>query len=168
MIFVGAGLTAGRDFDYLYSTSAAVIQPCYFHHAPKMPDSQRVNWSKHLSLAALAAYWLLLFVATHVPPLNLIPPLPSDKLLHTVAFAVLSFLFALAWSVRRPFGWRQFLAVLAILAIYAAFDETTQPLMRRVADRLDWVADVVGALVGLTVFCGAKAIWRRMSTFGVE
>jgi VanZ family protein len=89
------------------------------------------------------------------------PPLASDKVVHVVAFAVLSFLFALAWSLRRPFGWQQFLAVLAILAAYAAFDEATQPLVQRTADRYDWIADLSGALGGLAIFAGARTIWWR-------
>ena len=127
-----------------------------------MTANERENWPRRTSLAVLTVYWALLFAATHVPRLQPILVLRySDKLLHAVAFAVLSFLFALAWSLRGPFGWRQFLAVLAILAVYAAFDEATQPLVQRTADRLDWIADVAGALGGLTIYCGVRAIWRR-------
>ncbi len=127
-----------------------------------MTANERENWPRRTSLAVLTVYWALLFAATHVPRLQPILVLRySDKLLHAVAFAVLSFLFALAWSLRGPFGWRQFLAVLAILAVYAAFDEATQPLVQRTADRLDWIADVAGALGGLAIYCGVRAIWRR-------
>jgi len=128
-----------------------------------MTANERVNWPRKTSLAVLTVYWALLFVSTHVPRLPTIPPLPSDKVLHAVSFAVLSFLFALVWSLRGPFGWRHFLAVLAILAVYAAFDEVTQPLTQRTADPLDWIADVAGALGGLASFFCARAIWRRMA-----
>jgi VanZ family protein len=133
-----------------------------------MTANQHVNWPRKISLAVLTVYWALLFVGTHIPRLPTILPLPSDKVMHAGAITMLSFLFALAWSLRRPFGWRQFLAVLAILAVYAAFDEVTQPLMQRTADPLDWIADVAGALGGLASFFCARAIWRRMAQRVIE
>ena len=126
-----------------------------------MTASDRMNWPRRASLAVLTVYWAALFVSTHWPRLQPILPLRhSDKFLHAAAFAGLAFLLALVWSLRGPFGWRQFLAVLAILAVYAAFDEITQPLMQRTAEQLDWIADVSGALGGLAIYCGVRAIWR--------
>ncbi|MEX0977616.1 MAG: hypothetical protein WDZ48_02115, partial [Pirellulales bacterium] len=66
-----------------------------------MSAGERVNWPQKISLAALALYWIALFVATHVPRLQ--PPIPlshGDKWLHASAYAALTVLLALAWSLR--------------------------------------------------------------------
>jgi VanZ family protein len=133
-----------------------------------MTASQLATWQSRASLVMLTCYWALLFAGTHVPRLQPILVMRnSDKVLHAAAYAGLAFLLALAWSRRRTFGMRQMLAVLAILAVYAGFDETTQPLVGRTADWADWVADVSGTLAGLAVFAGVRAVWRRAMTRAV-
>ena len=127
-----------------------------------MSAGERANWRQKISLAALAAYWIALFAATHVPRLQ--PPLPlshGDKWLHASAYAALAVLLALAWSMRRTLTGRGWLAMLTILGVYAALDEITQVLVRRHADAADWLADVVGIVCGLAVFLAARAILHR-------
>lgn len=111
----------------------------------------------------MAVYWIALFAATHTPPSQAVVVHTSDKLLHTAAFAGLAFLLAMAWSLSSAFTWRSAAAAVAILAVYAAVDEATQPLVDRHADLLDWTADTAGILLGLAVFLAARAIWRRAS-----
>jgi VanZ family protein len=130
-----------------------------------MSALERANWPQKISLATLAVYWIALFVATHVPRLE--PPLSlphGDKWLHATAFAGLTLLLALAWSLRRPFAWRSWLAVLALLAVYAALDEITQSLVGRNTDAADWLADVVGIVVGLTIFLAGRALLQRVAS----
>jgi VanZ family protein len=104
---------------------------------------------------ALAGYWLAMFVATHVP--RQFPALPregTDKMVHVAAFAVLAWLVAVAWeqSVGRLNG-AHLRVVWCLLAVYAAIDEATQPLVGRSASIGDWFADAVGAALGLIAFC---------------
>ncbi len=107
--------------------------------------------SRHWIRFALVGYWVTLAALTHVPK----PPQAAsavfvyDKIVHAVAFGILA---ALAWwswpptepgrAVRRAATW------LAILAAYGAADELLQPLSGRSCELADWIADVVGIVLG--------------------
>jgi VanZ family protein len=96
----------------------------------------------------LGAYWLALFAGTHWPKLPGIDVPGRDKTLHAVAFAILTGLLLIvltrrAWLAR---GGPIALAAVAIVAVYAAVDERTQPYAGRTCNFLDWVADLVGAV----------------------
>jgi VanZ family protein len=117
------------------------------------PDRARI-WQ-----LALAAYWLALLVATHLPrEFPVLPPDRTDKLVHVAAFAVLGWLVAETWqrSAGRLNAAHLRAAWLAI-ALYAPADELTQPLFGRAASLADWLADAAGAALGLWLF----AIWQR-------
>jgi VanZ family protein len=105
---------------------------------------------------ALAVYWTALFIGTHLPlvPKTLQPVPFFDKWLHLVGYAGLAFLAATAWRARRKLGVVQYAVLLAAIAVYAAIDEALQmlPFVRRHADFSDWVADVIGAAIGLALF----------------
>jgi VanZ family protein len=107
----------------------------------------------------LAGYWLLLFAATHVPrSVATVPGGRVDDMAHFLTYAVLAGLLAITWQQSagrltiRHLRW----AWIA-LAAYAAFDELTQIPVGRTASWSDWLADVLGALAGLTLFAG----WSR-------
>lgn len=78
----------------------------------------------------------------------------SDKVLHAVEYAVLG---ALCYRALRGSGsdaWRQQAIPVAILlaSLYGASDEVHQAFVPfRDANWLDWVADTVGAVIGVTV-----------------
>jgi VanZ family protein len=118
---------------------------------------------------ALALYWTALFIGTHMP-LEQAPfePLPySDKWVHVVGFAGLAFLAATAWRARRPLGPIQYALLLLGLGAYAAIDEASQmlPFIGRHGDVADWVADMVGVVIGLALFTAARIVahqfgWR--------
>lgn len=115
---------------------------------PQKPDAATI-WR-----GLLAGYWLALFVGTHLPPT--FPGLPgdnSDKLVHAAAFAVLAWLLATAWqsSVGRLNGRHLRFTWLAVV-LYSAADELTQLLVGRSATLGDWLADAVGAALGLVIF----------------
>jgi VanZ family protein len=104
--------------------------------------------------AALAGYWLLLLIATHLPPdFPAVPPERVDKIVHAAVFAALAWLLATAWqrSVGRLGGGHLRAAWLAIV-LYAAADEWTQTWVGRVGSLGDWLADAIGAAAGLIVF----------------
>lgn len=112
-----------------------------------------------LFLAAL--YWCGLFVATHAP---IDIPLSAgrlDKLQHAAAFLGLgALLYAVAANYCRP-GWMTGMGMFLVAATYGALDEWTQQFVPgRTADAMDWIADVVGAALGI---CLAATIARRWS-----
>jgi VanZ family protein len=119
--------------------------------------------ARRISALVLSIYWVALFVATHVPMLQPPPQIPnSDKWSHFLAFGLLAALFAWTWSLRGAFGWRQALAVLAILVVYGALDEATQPYVGRHGNMPDWYADVTGIVFGLAAFVAARRFfWAR-------
>jgi len=124
-----------------------------------MANRDPANRLRRISLAVLAVYWLALFASTHVPEVpHAIVTRISDKLLHGGGFAILAFLFVWAWSSRGRLAGRQWLVVLAVLVLYGAADEVTQIPVGRNADPLDWLADVIGVIVGLSAFVAVRAL----------
>jgi VanZ family protein len=84
----------------------------------------------------------------------------SDKLAHTVAFALLAFLFWRFWETfRRPLTPRAVWVMAAILTVYAGLDEYTQQFVGRGTDPVDWLCNVGG--MGATL---AVLEWRRRTT----
>ena len=134
------------------------------------------NWlSRLLRYAGLlfAAYWVVLFIGTHMPqPERVIPPVQQiDKVLHLVGYAGLAFLAAAATRVKKQshLPWSTLGLIWLGLGAYAAFDEATQmlPFVRRHADKIDWLADFIGAALGLGVYAIA-ASWARRRGLRVE
>jgi len=85
---------------------------------------------------------------------------PSDKTLHFVAYAILAVLLWACARLRGMAALRATLAVMAIVGIWAAVDEVTQPFFYRAAEPLDWVYDMVGAAIG----CATCAVLDRFIT----
>jgi VanZ family protein len=104
----------------------------------------------------LAAYWLLLFTGTHVPPeFPGLPPEGYDKIVHFSSFAVLAALVAIAWrSIWGQLPVSSALAAWLLVVTYAAGDEISQPWFRRDCDYYDWRADAWGAALGLALVYG--------------
>jgi VanZ family protein len=127
--------------------------------APRMP-------LRLMLLCGVLLYWGALFVGTHLPgnPSDhqdqALPHL--DKLVHAAAFAGLATLVlagAAGWW--RP-GVGLGLAVIGLLALYAGLDEFTQGFVQlREPDPRDWVADMLGVLVGTAVFFQGWKLVRR-------
>jgi VanZ family protein len=126
-------------------------------------NSRRWSWPAVLISLALA-YWLLLFVLTHVPIRPSSEPGKGslDKLWHVLAFAGLAFLLCLVGASRRwPRGGLS-LAVLAAIGAYGLLDELTQSwIPQRSADVRDWVADLLGAGLGLSAYSLVAVLWER-------
>ena len=100
----------------------------------------------------LACYWLMLFIATHLPKVPMPHVTNSDKYIHFAAFAGLAFL--LAWSIPTIPNkrWVNVLLALAIAIIYGAVDEISQTPVGRTADIMDWAADSAGAVFGVVCY----------------
>ena len=118
---------------------------------------------------ALAAYWSLAFVVTHVPPFlpedegdDDEPLIGFDKIVHFGGYAGLAFLLMNAlvptnYAAAEAAGsermtTRAVAITILICAIYGAVDELTQPPFGRTADPMDYVADLLGLGAGLLLF----------------
>ena len=107
---------------------------------------------KYLDIPLTIIVTLTLSVAL-LWPLEAPPPAPegSDKLVHFVAFAALA--FPLARTGR--FG---LLPVFIGASAFGGIIELIQPSFNRSADFNDWVADVVGVIIGI----GLGLLYRRL------
>ena len=107
---------------------------------------------KYLDIPLTLAVTLTLTVAM-LWPLEAPPSTPkgSDKLVHLVAFAALA--FPLARTGR--FG---LLPVFIGASAFGGAIELIQPSFNRSADVNDWVADVVGVILGI----GLGLLYRRL------
>ena len=107
---------------------------------------------KYLDIPLTAIVAITLTVAM-LWPLEAPPPAPegSDKLVHFIAFAALSFPLART-------GRLGLIAVFIGASAFGGLIEFIQPTFNRSADMADWVADTVGVVIGI----GAALIYRRL------
>ena len=105
---------------------------------------------KYLDIPLTIIVTLTLTVAM-LWPLEVPAPEGSDKLVHFIAFAALA--FPLARTGR--FG---LLPVFIGASAFGGIIELVQPSFNRSADFNDWVADVVGVVLGI----GFGLLYRRM------
>ena len=98
---------------------------------------------KNLDILITIAVTLTLTVAM-LWPLEAPPPAPegSDKLVHLIAFAALAFPLA----ITGRFG---LLSVFIGASVYGGAIALIQPSFTRRADVNDWIADVVGVVLGI-------------------
>jgi VanZ family protein len=132
-----------------------------------MLSARLLNRLRHLTAAALAAYWIALFIGTHIPIPEGVGVGNKDKWIHFAAYAGLAGLATLtvAWRVRGCLRGTHLLMIVAGFALFGAFDELTQPLVHRDADWLDWYADVVGVLIGTGVGVAVTRLLRHKGFF---
>jgi VanZ family protein len=108
-----------------------------------------------------ALYWLTMFVGTHLPVAPRPGEIPNslDKSAHLAAFAGLALLLCTtgaAFGVRSP---RLFAIVLGTVALYGVIDELTQSFVKhRQSDLWDWLADMLGAGLGMAVFALGRQV----------
>jgi VanZ family protein len=126
----------------------------------------RASLRSRLPLLAVvvAAYWVAIFVATHLPTV----PLPDidniDKVCHCVAYAGLAFAVGSFLAVWRGYQVRFPIWIWTLAVAYGAIDEFTQLWVPgRTADVFDLAADATGAAIGVAlVQCCvlANRYWR--------
>ncbi|MBI2478831.1 MAG: VanZ family protein [Planctomycetia bacterium] len=106
-----------------------------------------------VSFGSLGAYWLAIFIGTHMPQGIQSLGGINDKLLHFGAYAGLAFLLAAALtSLRVRHG--VLLLPMTVAAVYGCLDELSQiPILGRRAEVADLAADMFGAGVGVIAFC---------------
>ena len=109
----------------------------------------------YLVYVPLIIYWIMLFTATSLPAANLPSVAISDKIKHFGAFFGLSVLLSLTllYQNKNSLFKNYFLAAaLVISSIYGLLDEIHQNFVPgRNSEFLDWVADSLGAAVGVFV-----------------
>ena len=110
--------------------------------------------------ALAAVYLVVLFISTHMPsPPRLQILTIWDKFTHLSAYASLTFAVLIGWELTtgrlQP---KHYFAVWFAGTFYAAFDELTQIPVGRHADMHDWLADVIGILLGMVAF-GVGRVW---------
>lgn len=110
-------------------------------------------------IAALTCYWLAMFIGTHMPEPPRIEQNLNDKYLHFGASLVLAFLICLTASRNGALSRRKGLLIGTLVSAYGIFDETTQLLVDRDCDVLDWVADTAGAIAGVLCYSIAYRWW---------
>ena len=102
---------------------------------------------------AVAAWATVIVVATSLPGRMVPPAFPhADKLVHLASYAALGALVARALRTgrTRPRSLRTLAGAAATVALFAAGDEWHQQFIPgRSADRVDWLADLIGAAAGL-------------------
>ncbi len=100
--------------------------------------------------AAFVLYTSALLVATHWPGLAIKSSFSRmDLIIHAGVFCFWTVLLGLTGWIRTPSCPKRRALVLVMIGIvFAIFDESTQPLFRRVFDPLDLAADSLGAVLG--------------------
>ncbi len=109
-------------------------------------------FQRFLPVGVAVLYATVLVLATHYPrPQEILKYSVSDKTLHFYAYFILGISVAVAFlsSIRQ--SWRSVGGMMIALCAFAALDEMTQPLFKRNAEFLDWIADCGGIVVGVIV-----------------
>ena len=119
--------------------------------------------SKSMIAIAKVGFWLTLIVLTYlflVPPQYLVPDIFDwwDKLQHSLAFGVLTFLGLLAYCTNQIKVRRMVLALVS----YGALIEILQSVSGwRYGEFRDWLADLLGIFIAVVIF----RFLRNNSTF---
>lgn len=112
----------------------------------------------------LVLYWIVLLIATSLPGPD-VPDLGvSDKLEHFSAYCVLAFFLNLTLRFQDRYKWLKSKAAAAavlIASVYAALDEIHQLFIpSRDCDIKDWIADTLGAILGIIIVYICTKIYR--------
>jgi VanZ family protein len=106
-------------------------------------------------LTALLLYWPAIFIGTHIPqiPQWVGQIVVSDKVMHFVAYLLLSFLLWFAVNPDKKVRWRKPAVwfILFVVVWYGVIDEWLQMYVGRNADVHDFFADLTGAVTGLAI-----------------
>jgi VanZ family protein len=103
----------------------------------------------------LSLYWLAIFVLTHIPgkhitffstPFNI-----SDKMLHFLAYFILSSLLWITLNPSTKVDWRKSRVwwIVLVIICYGFLDELLQAYTQRSCSLYDFIADFSGAIMAL-------------------
>lgn len=109
-------------------------------------------------------YFLVLATATHWPQVSTGDFALSDKVMHLGAYFLLTVIVLTGWELTigrlEP---KHFFAVWLAGTLYGVVDEYLQVPVGRDCDVHDWVADVLGLVLGIVAYNAARALWRRVT-----
>lgn len=115
-------------------------------------------------LVILFFFTAIVFTFTHIPR-QVLPVLSQmnglDKVLHALAYGIITFLFILSFRVSHN-SMFSLIPLLTILA-FAAVDELTQNFVGRTASSYDWIADLAGIVFAQSIFLYHNRIQSRVS-----
>ena len=103
----------------------------------------------------LILYWLLILTLTSLPGMDVPNIQINDKIEHILAYGGLGFLLNLSLRIQNKFTIvKKYPAWFTVLIVssYGALDELHQLFIPgRSCDILDWTADTVGVIIGVTI-----------------
>ena len=124
-----------------------------------MPGNRMQSRFRRRWLAAFLLCLIVVLTLTHIPR-DALPRMLQRSMLdkgeHVVAYGMVAMLFLL--SLANPMRPVLAAAGLAALAGIGILDETTQPLVNRIASIWDYAADLVGIAVACTIFLVMKRL----------
>jgi VanZ family protein len=124
--------------------------------------SRRKLWLGRCAVLLLGLYWLALCTGTHIPQNALPAGTGNDKLLHFAAYFGLALLLCATSATQRVINWRVLAVLYLLLLGYGVLDELLQiPVPGRYAELNDWIADALGAAVGISCFALGYFYWQR-------
>ncbi len=115
-----------------------------------------------LAVVALAAFWLLIFVGTHLPAAMLegTPPV-NDKIKHFAAFFFLGTL--MCYVTTSPRWFRRFFTIGLVGMAYGAIDELTQGFVPgRDPSFFDFLADTAGVWAAIGLYLIARYRFKNV------
>lgn len=134
---------------------------------PALTDIHFSRFHRWARFARYATVFMLMcwFMATHYPIHGVPRPFSHvDKVVHALAYMTLSMSVLVSWELAigalRP---QHYFTVWLVGTLYAAFDEVTQIPVGRSCDGLDWLADIAGIVVGLTLFRLLRPLFYRFA-----
>lgn len=108
----------------------------------------------------LTIYWLALIIGTSLPTVSVPSVALGDKLVHFIAYLILSVLLnlALIYQTKSIFlKANHTISALVISSAYGILDEFHQGFIPgRSQDIFDWVADTIGAIAGVVIILYLK------------
>lgn len=110
----------------------------------------------------LTAYALLLVTLTHIPKPPGVFEGHSDKTLHLLAYMTLGALGYVAAALQFPNRRGLALWVVLVGTVFAAIDESTQPMFGRHADLFDFRSDMIGLILAVSIVAGARWVAQRL------
>ncbi len=156
----GNMLQSNQQADSWHTISGTLVRPvfpAYPIESTKMRPVTKISiFGLRLAIIVLAAYWLMMFVGTHLPAFaDFSPRSINDKTKHFAAFFVLGGLMCYVTNSSR---WLyRFTAIGFAGMAYAAVDEATQHFVPgRHPDPMDFVADAAGLWTAIAIYVAAK------------
>lgn len=132
-------------------------------------NMNRIQWAATWARRATLLFLVAMFIGTHVPCESVASVQFSDKWIHFLAYTTLTFGILASWELSTgPLLPMHYFVVWFAATLYAVIDEVTQIPVGRNCDGLDWLCDVLGIIVGLTLFRCLHPLFYRFLFRGAE